>query len=245
MSNIKLTIAYDGTNYCGWQIQNTEDTVQERLEKALEKLHGFPVKITGAGRTDSGVHAAGQCANFYTDMRIPQEKYRDAINAFLPGDIRIIKSEQVDEGFHARFDAVERVYKYYMLPNSMCYPWLARYCLGIKENPDLNRLNEIVAPLVGYHDFTSFSSVMEEGYPMSRTIKSAVFYQSRGYTVFKVSADGFLRKMVRSIVGTVLELYNKGLSSDDMSRILEARNRDCAGACAAARGLFLDRVIYD
>ena len=245
MANIRLTVAYDGTSYCGWQIQNNEDTVQERLEKALGKLHGHPVKVIGAGRTDSGVHAAGQCANFHTDMTVPPEKFREAVNSFLPKDIRIIKSELADDSFHARFDARERIYKYYMLPSAMCYPWLERYALAIKENPDINRLNEIVAPLVGYHDFTSFSAVMEEGYPMSRTVKSAVFYQSRGFTVFKISADGFLRRMVRSVVGTALELYGKGLGASEMEKILLAKNRESAGACAAARGLFLDRVIYD
>ncbi|MBR5672416.1 MAG: tRNA pseudouridine synthase A, partial [Spirochaetales bacterium] len=105
MANIKLTVAYDGTAYCGWQIQNDDDTIQGRMEKALEKLHGHPVKLTGAGRTDSGVHARGQCANFVTDMTMPVEKFREALNSFLPSDIRILKSEAVPDSFHARYDA--------------------------------------------------------------------------------------------------------------------------------------------
>ena len=244
MANIKLTVAYDGTAYCGWQIQNDDDTIQGRMETALEKLHGHPVKITGAGRTDSGVHARGQCANFITDMTMPPEKFREALNSFLPYDIRILKSEEVEENFHARYDATERIYKYYMLPRALSYPWLERYCLTVKSAPDINRLNELVSPLVGLHSFASFASVMEDGYPMERTVNSAVFYQKNGYTVFKISADGFLRRMVRSIVGTVLELYEKGEDGSAMKTVLDARDRSAAGACAAAKGLFLDQVIY-
>ena len=244
MANIKLTVAYDGTAYCGWQIQNDDDTIQGRMEKALEKLHGHPVKITGAGRTDSGVHARGQCANFITDMTMPSEKFREALNSFLPPDIRILKSEAVEDSFHARYDATERIYKYYMLPRALSYPWLERYSLTLKEQLDLDRLNELAAPLVGFHSFASFASVMEEGYPMERTVNSAVFYQKNGYTVFKISADGFLRRMVRSIVGTVLDLYEKGKGAQAMKAVLEAEDRSAAGACAAAKGLFLDQVIY-
>ena len=244
MANIKLTLAYDGTAYCGWQIQNDDDTIQGRLEKALEKLHGHPVKITGAGRTDSGVHARGQCANFITDMTMPVEKFREALNSFLPSDIRILRSETVSDSFHARYDATERIYKYYMLPKALSYPWLERYCLTVKEQLDLNRLNELVSPLVGFHSFASFASVMEDGYPMERTVNSAVFYQNQGYTVFKISADGFLRRMVRSIAGTVLDLYEKGEDGSAMKSVLEAQDRSAAGPCAPAKGLFLDQVIY-
>ena len=244
MANIKLTVAYDGTSYCGWQIQNDDDTIQGRLEKALEKLHGHPVKITGAGRTDSGVHARGQCANFITDMTMPEEKFREALNSLLPPDIRILKSEAVSDSFHARYDATERIYKYYILPRALSYPWLERYCLTVKGTLDINRLNALVSPLVGFHSFASFASVMEDGYPMERTVSSAVFYQSHGYTVFKISADGFLRRMVRSIVGTVLELYEKGENGLAMNAVLEAQDRSAAGACAPAKGLFLDQVIY-
>ena len=214
------------------------------MEKALEKLHGHPVKITGAGRTDSGVHARGQCANFITDMNMPVEKFRDALNSFLPPDIRILKSEAAPDSFHARYDATERIYKYYMLPRALSYPWLDRYCLTVKEHLDINRLNDLAAPLVGSHSFASFASVMEDGYPMERTVNAAVFYQRNGCTVFKISADGFLRRMVRSIVGTVLDLYEKGKDGDAMKAVLEAEDRSAAGACAAAKGLFLDQVIY-
>ncbi len=244
MFNIKLTAAYDGTAYCGWQIQNEDDTIQGRMEKALEKLHGHPVKIIGAGRTDAGVHAAGQCANFITDMTMPAEKFREALNSFLPPDIRILKSEPVPDSFHARYDATERIYKYYILPRALSYPWTERYSLTVKDNLDINRLNSIVSPLVGTHSFASFASVMEDGYPMVRSVKAAVFYQNRGYTVFKIAADGFLRRMVRSVVGTVLDMYEKGKDGQAMKAVLDAEDRSAAGACAPAKGLFLDQVKY-
>lgn len=245
MPNIKLTIAYDGTSYCGWQIQDNDVTVQGTIEKALSKMHNAPIKLIGAGRTDSGVHAAGQCANFHSDMdSVPPEKFREALNSLLPRDIRILKSEKADSSFHARYDDVERIYKYYIINRDMCYPWLERYCCCVKENFDIGRLNEIVAPLAGHHSFASFSSVMEDGYPMERTVYSAVFYAKENYIVFKISADGFLRKMVRSVVGTSFDLYRKGSGGKEMKEILEAKNRESAGACAPAKGLFLDRVIY-
>ncbi|MBQ6904588.1 MAG: tRNA pseudouridine(38-40) synthase TruA, partial [Spirochaetia bacterium] len=184
------------------------------------------------------------CANFITDMAMPVEKFREALNSFLPSDIRILKSEAVSDSFHARYDATERIYKYYILPKDLSYPWLERYCLTVKGTLDINRLNALVSPLVGFHSFASFASVMEDGYPMERTVNSAVFYQSHGYTVFKISADGFLRRMVRSIVGTVLELYEKGENGQAMNAVLEAQDRSAAGACAPAKGLFLDQVIY-
>ena len=146
MGNIKLTVAYDGTAYCGWQIQNDDDTIQGRIEKALQKLHGHPVKLTGSGRTDSGVHARGQCANFITDMTMPVEKFREALNSFLPSDIRIIKSEAVSDSFHARYDATERIYKYYMLTKALSYPWLERYCLTVNGALDINLWDIIPLP---------------------------------------------------------------------------------------------------
>ncbi|MCQ2603876.1 MAG: tRNA pseudouridine(38-40) synthase TruA [Spirochaetia bacterium] len=245
LHNIRLTLAYDGTSYCGWQVQNQDDTVQGRIENALSRLHGGQaVRITGAGRTDAGVHAAGQCANFMTDMNIPPEKFRDAINAFLPKDIRILDSQLVPDGFHARFDAKERIYKYYILEGQHVFPWQERYCLSVKKVLSLDVLNSLVSPLAGVHNFASFSAVMEDGYPMERDVRSAVFYRSGEFLVFKISADGFLRKMVRSIVGTVLELYNDGGDASDMRRILEAESRVSAGPCAPAKGLFLHQVIY-
>ena len=245
MANIRLTVAYDGTAYAGWQIQNQDDTIQGRIEKALERMHSHPVKIIGAGRTDSGVHARGQCANFLTDLTMPPEKFREALNSMLPQDIRILRSQIASDSFHARYDASERIYKYYMLPRSMSYPWSDRYSLSVRKNMDINALNDLVSPLLGRHSFASFASVMEEGYPMERTVRAAVFYQSREYTVLKIAADGFLRRMVRAIVGTVLDLYEKGKDGEAMKSVLDAQDRAAAGACAPAKGLFLDQVIYE
>lgn len=244
LPNIKLVIAYDGTSYQGWQIQDNGATVQAAVEEALYRLHNRKIKIIGAGRTDSGVHAFGQCGNFYSDLPIPPQKFREALNSFLPPDIRVLSSSEESDSFHSRYDAKERIYKYYISSRELSYPWMERYSLCTREKFDIGRLNKIVSPLIGVHDFASFASVSEEDYPTERRVDSAVFYMERGLIVFKISADGFLRKMVRSIVGTLLELYRKGGEGGDMAEILRKEKREAAGACAPAKGLFLERVVY-
>ncbi len=243
--NIKLTIAYDGTEYCGWQIQNNETTVQGTIEKALSVIHKKDIRLTGSGRTDSGVHARGQVANFHTDLKsIPEENFAHALNSLLPRDIRIMKSEEADLKFHSRYDAVERIYRYYISSASLPFPWQNSYCHYVRERLDLKKLNSIVSPLTGIHDFTAFSAPMEEGVSMTREIYSASFYSETPYIVFKISGSAFLRKMVRSITGTVLDLYSKGDNGERMKEILESCDRSLAGPTAPARGLFLYKVCY-
>ena len=243
--NIKLTIAYDGTDYCGWQIQNNETTVQGTIEKALSVIHKKEIKITGSGRTDSGVHAKGQVANFHTDLKsIPQANFAHALNSLLPKDIRILKSEETEEKFHSRFDAKERIYRYYIASSSIPFPWENKYCHYVRNPLDLTKLNEIISPVTGIHDFTAFSAPMEEGISMTREIYSACFYSEYPYIVFKISGSAFLRKMVRSITGTVLDLYANGCGRERMTEILVSGDRSLAGPTAPARGLFLYKVCY-
>ena len=243
--NIKLTIAYDGTEYCGWQVQNNEVTVQGEIEKALSAMHKKDIRLTGSGRTDSGVHAKGQVANFYTDIKsIPEENFAPALNSLLPMDIRIIKSRKADFKFHSRYDAKERIYRYYISSGNLPYPWQNRYCHYIRDLLDLKRLNEIVRPVTGIHDFTTFSAPMEEGISMTREIYSAHFYAEYPFIVFKISGSAFLRKMVRSITGTVLDLYSKGEDGAKMKELIDSADRSLAGPTAPARGLFLYKVCY-
>ena len=243
--NIKLTIAYDGSEYCGWQVQNNEATVQGTIEKALSVIHKKEIRLTGSGRTDSGVHAKGQVANFYTALKlIPRENFEHALNSLIPRDIRIMKSEEVDESFHSRYDAKERIYRYYISSGNLPFPWQNKYCHYVRDHLDVNKLNRIISPLTGIHDFTSFSAPMEEGVSMTREIYSASFYSEYPCIVFKISGSAFLRKMVRSITGTVLDLYSKGDDGTLMKEILEAKDRSLAGPTAPARGLFLYKVCY-
>ncbi len=190
--NIKLTIAYDGTEYCGWQIQNNEVTVQGTIEKALSVIHKKEIKLTGSGRTDSGVHAKGQVANFHTHLKsIPEENFSLALNSLLPRDIRIMKSEEVDNAFHSRYDARERIYRYYISSGNTPFPWQNNYCHYVRDSLDIKKLNKIVSPLTGIHDFTTFSAPMEEGVSMTREIYSASFYSEYPYIVFKISGKRF------------------------------------------------------
>ena len=243
--NIKLSIAYDGTEYCGWQIQNNEATVQGEIEKALAFIHKKDIRLTGSGRTDSGVHAKGQVANFYTDLKsIPEENFAHALNSLLPKDIRIMKSREVESEFHSRYDARERIYRYYISSGNLPFPWQNKYCHYVRDRLDVKKLNKIVSPLTGIHDFTTFSAPMEAGVSMTREIYSAHFYSEYPFIVFKISGSAFLRKMVRSITGTVLDLYSKEDDGTRMKEFLDAADRSLAGPTAPARGLFLYNVRY-
>lgn len=243
--NIKLVVSYDGTDLCGWQIQNNGRTVQGEIERALEQIHNTEIRLTGSGRTDSGVHANGQVANFYTDKDIPAEKFTPALNSMLPADIRVLQSTEADKDFHSRFDAKVRIYRYFIKPGGICEPRHARYCWRIKRKPDLAVLNSITSPLIGVHDYSTFTAAGDPSNSKTRELYSASFYRDGQFLVFKIAGNAFLWKMVRSIVGTALQLEAEGRDADYMKNVLEGRDRSLAGVTAPAQGLFLDRVLYD
>ncbi len=243
--NIKLVIAYDGTDFCGWQIQNNGRTVQGEIEAALAKIHSREVRLTGSGRTDSGVHADGQTANFYTDKDLPAEKFVYAINSLIPADVRIMTAEEVDEKFHSRFDAKMRIYRYYIKAGGICQPQHRNYCWRIRGVPDISRLNRIAAPLIGTHDFTTFTAAGDPSDSKVRRLDSAAFTAEGQFIVFKIAGNAFLWKMVRSIVGTIIEIESAGGGAAEMKEILESRDRERAGATAPPQGLFLHKVHYD
>jgi tRNA pseudouridine38-40 synthase len=208
-------------------------------------MHGHPVRVTAAGRTDSGVHATGQVANFLTDLEsIPAERFRDAINSYLPKDVRILASGEVPIRFHARRAAVLRVYRYYILSAPVCLPHLRRYCLWTRRPLDVDKLNEMASLLEGEHDFTSFSSRGDKNRSKVRRIETSVFRIESEFIVYTVAASSFLWKMVRTIVGTILTLEEAGQGAAEFKRILEARSRFEAGGTASPKGLFLERVVY-
>ncbi len=244
MRNICLDIQYDGTDFCGWQIQHGQRTVQGELEHALHRLHRHPVSILTAGRTDSGVHALGQVGNFRSDMdTIPAEKFALALNSLLPEDVRIQNSREVHPDFHATYNAAERRYRYYLYASRHVNPLLDRYRLRVASIPPLPLLNRLCASLIGTRDFASFASPKEEQTTV-RTITSAVFFPDRDGTVFEIAGSGFLWKMVRTIIGTVLAVSERPDAIAEFNRILAARNRQAAGKTAAPHGLVLYRVIY-
>ncbi len=242
---IKLIIAYDGTNFCGWQIQKEERTVQQVLQETLTKLHKHPVSITGAGRTDSGVHALGQTAHFDTTLAsIPATKFLPALNSLLPGDVRIRQSEEAAGTFHSRFHAVEREYRYYISLWNENSPFTRPYIYTINAMPDIGLLNKYARIITGTHDFTTFSAAGDTSKSKTRNVFSASYIPEKGHIVFRITGNAFLWRMVRSLVGTMLELGQNDEPPGRMEEILNSRNRQFAGTTAPAKGLFLYRIKY-
>ncbi len=220
--------------------------MQGTIQAALERMHGRAVRLTAAGRTDAGVHATGQVANFFTDISsIPPERFRDAINSFLPKDVRVLSSAEVPARFHARRAAVLREYRYYILAAPVCPPHVRKYCLWTRRRLDIVRLNAMASILDGEHDFTSFSSRGDANKNKVRRICESSFHAEGGFLIYTIAASSFLWKMVRTIVGTFLMLEEAGQGADELKRILVARSRFEAGGTAAPRGLFLERVVYE
>jgi tRNA pseudouridine38-40 synthase len=245
--NIRLVTAYDGTDFNGWQIQKQgERTIQGVMQESLGRMHKHPVRVIASGRTDSGVHALGQVVNFRTDITsIDPERFAEAVNSFLPKDVQAVSSDEVDYDFHSRFDAKRRTYRYYILPGTVCLPWQRRFCHHIKRLPDVRNLNGMAGCLVGEHDFAAFASPDEERRSTVRRVLASSFFFDGGYLVYGITGNAFLWKMVRTIVGTLLELDATGGDSGEVRRILASMDRSQGGPTAPARGLFLHRVEYD
>jgi tRNA pseudouridine38-40 synthase len=243
--NIKLLIAYDGTDFCGWQRQDKVRTVQESIETALEKLHKHPTSLNGAGRTDSGVHSIGQVANFYTDFHtIPPERFAPAINSLLPKDVHILSSEETSTDFHARFDARSRTYQYRIITGRNILPHERRYYLCLRRRPSIARLNAFARLLRGEMDCSTFASPKNPDESRHRYIYNAGFFIQNNCLVFEITANAFLWKMVRSIVGTLLFYEEKGALLEEFASAVNSLNRARAGSVAPAHGLFLQRVDY-
>ncbi len=242
---VKLVLAYDGTDFAGWQRQKDCRSVQEELETALGKMHGHEVVVIGAGRTDSGVHARGQVAHFHSDIAsIPADRFKLALNKLLPKDVRILVSEEMQYGFHARFDARFRRYKYFIRPGDLPLPFEDRYAWRVFHYPDVARLNAMASCLAGELDCTSFASAKDASPHKYRYLYHACFYYEGSALVFDIAANAFLWRMVRSIVGTLMELDKNHADPEEFRAILAGANRELAGTTAPAHGLFLWHVGY-
>lgn len=246
---IRLLVSYDGTDFGGWQRQKNARSVQEELEKALEKMHGHPVRLTGAGRTDAGVHALGQVAGFFTDIAsIPAGKFLPALNQLLPGDIRIMAAGDAPGDFHARFDASLRKYRYFILYGEAQDAFSRRYAWQVSRRPCLQKLNAMASVIAGEHDFSAFASAKDISLSKCRFIQDSSFWFEGEKLVYQVSANAFLWRMVRSLVGTMLFFEPKAVDEDDAARlmraILDSRDRKQAGPTAPPQGLFLWSVEY-
>ncbi|MEW6009024.1 MAG: tRNA pseudouridine(38-40) synthase TruA [Candidatus Omnitrophota bacterium] len=275
MRNIKLIIQYDGTKYCGWQIQKNikyqklnikNKSIQGTIEKALEKILQEKVRVIGSGRTDAGVHALAQVANFKTKSDLTNVQIFRALNSALPSDIRIICLDEVGLNFNSQFKAKSKTYKYVILIDKTSNPFLNRYCYHIPFSLNLPLMRKGAKCLEGRHDFKSFcASGSKVNHPV-RLIKKISVETGNGFpalthstgsgsilkltnqgklVIITIEADGFLYNMVRNIVGTLIDIARGHLEKGDMKRILIGLDRRLAGPTAAAKGLFLCEVKYD
>lgn len=244
MRNIRLTISYDGTNYHGWQRQPREISIEETLRSALEKILSHEVKIYAGGRTDAGVHAMGQVANFRTEKNIDNANLARGLNSILPADIRIRESQDADEAFHARYSAKSKTYVYCILNQPYNSPFLSRYVLHAPYSLDVAAMKGAIRHVVGEHDFAAFKKKNEAYKSTVREVKRAGV-ATKGRMVFVIiEATGFLRYMVRNIAGTLLLAGRGKMEGEEFKRVLEARQREGAGPTAPPQGLFLREINY-
>jgi tRNA pseudouridine38-40 synthase len=245
MQRLKCTMAYDGTDFSGYQIQPDNRTVQEEVEKALKKLHkGKDVKIFASGRTDAGVHAKGQVFHFDTHLDISVEKWPVALNSILASDVSILDVEKVEQGFHARFDVTGKEYRYFINPSPKRDPFNRNYSASFPFPVDIVAIRQAMNFLIGTHDFTSFCSAKTEVEDKIRTIFELELIEENGLLVFRFVGSGFLYNMVRIITGTLLEVGIGKRMPSSVSEIIGKRDRVYAGKTAPAQGLYLWKVNY-
>lgn len=256
--NILLSISYDGTDFCGWQRQDNETggeaqrTVQGEVEKALQKMHNQKIAIYGSGRTDSGVHALAQAANFYSPIQnIPAENYVRALNAFLPPDVRITNAKEVSQDFNARKSATSRVYRYFIYFNDDIPANNNRFCWYVKNyKPNIEHLNKLCSCLRGELDCSAFAASGDDSISNNRYIDDAKFFiqkdiWGKDLLVFQIEANAFLWKMVRTLTGTIVNLDKENAPDDALEKILFSKDRTKAGVTAPPTGLFLYEIKFD
>ena len=245
MRTIKLLIEYDGTNYLGWQVQPKGATLQGVLEEKLSFLTNEKIDLLGSGRTDAGVHALGQVAHFKTKSQLDVQTIQRALNSLLPSDIVIQKVEEVDEGFHARKQSKSKTYEYRILNRNIRSAFHRGYAWHIPQTLDITEMKKATRSLMGEHDFSSFQSVGSPKRTAVRIVTRAEWeWSPDGFLRFEIEANGFLRQMVRAIVGTLVEVGKRKITSEQFQEILDSRDRKKAGPTAPAHGLFLREVKY-
>ena len=240
----KLIVEYDGTNYHGWQIQPNGVTIQETIETALLKITSQQIRIHSSGRTDAGVHAQGQCAHFACETRLAPEVIQKALNAVLPDDIVIKSCENVDAGFHARFSAKSKRYRYTIWNDPVPLAIGRQYAWHVRKPLDLELMRAACTKLLGEHDFKGFESGGAPHLSTVRTIYYADIKKNYGFVHFDIEANGFLRYMVRSILGTLVEIGHARRPLSDIDGIMSAGDRKLAGTTAPPHGLTLLYVLY-
>jgi len=242
MLNYKITIQYDGTRYAGWQIQENAPSIQEVISSSIKQILQEEINLVGAGRTDAGVHALGQVANFTLNKELDLYKFKYSLNSVLPVDISITNIESVEEKFHSRFSAKKRSYIY--LISNQKSPFFDRYSYTLFSDIDQNTMNEISKVLIGAQDFTSFSKTNTEVQNKICEVYEARWRRQKNFFIFYIEANRFLYGMVRAIVGTLLKAYSSTDGVNYLKNILDRKDRSAAADSVPAKGLFLYKVKY-
>ncbi len=245
MKRVKLVVAYDGTNYHGWQVQDNGITIEEVLNRTISELVQEDIKVIGASRTDAGVHACGNVAVFDTESRIPGDKFSFALNQRLPDDIRIQESCEVDADFHPRYADTVKTYEYNILNRRFELPSKRLYAAFCYYPMDIERMNQAAAYLVGEHDFKSFCSAGAQVQTTVRTIYAVNVTKDDDMVHIRITGNGFLYNMVRIIAGTLMQVGTGLMEPEQVKEILEARDRSKAGPTAVAKGLTLVEIRYE
>lgn len=244
MRRIKLTVAYDGTDYCGWQIQPNGITVEAVLNRALSRLTREELRVIGASRTDAGVHARGNIAVFDTASAIPAKRFAYAVNPLLPEDIVVVNSEEVPETWHPRYQNSVKTYEYHILNREMPDPLRRKYTWHVSFPLDIDKMRTAAAYLKGGHDFQSFCSIHTEAKTTVRTVYSLNIEQEGEEIIIRISGNGFLYNMVRIIAGTLVEVGRGFRTPESVRDMLKDCNREKAGATAPPQGLVLAGIRY-
>lgn len=243
--NYKLLLQYDGTKLNGWQKQgNTENTIQGKLESILERMYGEYVEIHGSGRTDAGVHALGQVANFHAPTKFSLEEIQSTLNEYLSKDIRILHVETVDERFHARLTARGKTYEYRIDNGAVANVFTRKYTMREESSLDLEAMRKAAVYFLGTHDFKTFCANKKMKKSTVRTITSIIIEEKDGIVSIRYTGNGFLYNMVRILTGTLIEVGRGKRKAEEMPEVLAAMDRGAAGFTAPAQGLYLVEVTY-
>lgn len=243
--NYKLLLQYDGTKRNGWQKQgNTDNTIQGKLEAVLEQMYGETIEVHGSGRTDAGVHALAQTANFHAPAVYSPEKIREELNEYLPKDIRVLQAEEAEGRFHARLSAVGKTYEYRIDNGTIADVFQRKYTMREEKPLDLDAMRAASVYLLGTHDFKSFCANKKMKKSTVRTITSVCIEEKDGIVTIRYTGNGFLYHMVRILTGTLIEVGRKKRAPEEIKDILDVMDRGAAGFTAPAQGLFLKEVAY-
>lgn len=245
MYNYRLTIQYDGGRYKGWQrLGNGENTIQGKIENVLSELAGKDIEIIGCSRTDAGVHALAQIANFKINEKLAESEIKNYLNKYLPQDISIKEVMLVPESFHARYNAKDKIYLYKIWNEEYTNPFMRKYSMHIEKTLNITKMKKACQYFIGEHDFTAFSNAKSKKKSMVREIHSIDIEENAGFIQIRVRGNGFLYNMARRIVGTLIEVGLDKVEGENIPGIINSGERNQAGCIADACGLYLEKIEY-